>query len=365
MFTISLEQKSKIASMCSFASGKINPIFEQVRIESNGETVRFSASNGVQYSSILLDANVQEEVSFCVSSKRLEVVTTALASDNAKFTLKDGSLIVTSGRSRLKLQTFSSKEYPDMESVTAQSRITLTIGQLTQMVNQASYCVANGDVRNYLCHMNWKIYDDHSVTVCATDGHRLSQIHQCVTSSQGTGSYLLPTSLFQAILSLKLDHNEQCEILFSESKASVTVPNFELVSTLGDGKYPDINRVIPTDYTNKGTFNLEAITNLAKRVNAVAVLEKNPVIKFTFKTTGVCMLEVNSPIKGDEFCETIDLNSFCLEDDFSIGVNSKYLVDALSKQIGEEVTFILNHHSAIKILSDQENLITLVMPVRY
>lgn len=366
MFTISLNQKAKIASMCGFASGRVNPIFELVHIETSGSTIIISACNGAQYSSIILEADVEEEVDFCVSAKRLAVVTTALAGTEAKFSLKDGNLIVTSGRSRLKVQTFNSSEYPDMQTVLApQSLISLTIGQLESMVNQANYCVANSDVRSYLCHMNLQINEDHTVVVCATDGHRLSQISQSLTSSAGSGSYLVPTTLFQAVISQKLDLGERCEIAFSEGKASISAQNFKIVSTLGDGQYPDIQRVIPTDTSdNNATFNLKSLSELTKRVHAVASLEKNQVIKLNFFTTGHCELAVESSEKGNEFCEVINLTKHTINTDMIIGVNSKYLLEALSKQSGDEVTFILNTQSAIRIKSEREKLITLVMPIR-
>ncbi|WP_076414916.1 DNA polymerase III subunit beta [Shewanella sp. UCD-KL12] len=365
MFTISLNQKAKVASMCGFASGKVNPIYEQVHIETSGSTVIISACNGVQYCSVSLEADVQEQIKFCVSAKRLAVVTTALAGDRAKFTLKEGNLIVTSGRSRLKVQTFNSKEYPDMQPIASpESRITLTVGELESMVNQASYCVASSDVRAYLCHMNWKIFEDHTVVVSATDGHRLSQISQSLTSSAGSGSYLVPTTLFQAVISQKLDLEDICEVAFQDGKASITAQNFKIVSTLGDGQYPDIERVIPTDTTSKATFDLNELSDLVKRVHAVASLEKTPVIKFHFITSGHCELTVQSSEKGNEFCESINLKDHSLSSDMTIGVNSKYLVEALSKQSGSEVMFILNTQSAIRIQSEMAKLVTLVMPIR-
>ncbi|WP_434949671.1 DNA polymerase III subunit beta (plasmid) [Shewanella sp. HL-SH4] len=365
MFTISLDQKTRISAICNFANGKVNPIYEQVRIEANAlaGTVLFSACNGNQYSTFSLEAEVKEDASFCVSSKRLSVVTTALAGDKAKFTLKDNDLFVTSGRSRLKLQTFNAQDYPNMESFEPECRIETTIEQVANIVSQASYCVANSDVRAYLCNMNWQIIENMPVRICATDGHRLSMTHEQFPASEGAGSYLMPTSIFQSVLALKLPSNADCVITFSAKKACVEVPQYTILSTLGDGCYPNVDRIIPTDNTKSVTFKLAELADLSKRINAVAMLEKNPTVILTFNTQNQCQMQVKS-VNGDDFTDELDLVESTLAEEFVIGVNSKYLLDAISKQNGENVTLILNHLGAIKIISENDNLTTLVMPTR-
>lgn len=365
MFTISLDQKTRISAICNFANGKVNPIYEQVRIESsvNNGTVLFSACNGSQYSTFTLEADVTEDANYCVSSKRLSVVTTALAGDKAKFTLKENDLFVTSGRSRLKLQTFNAQEYPNMESFEPECRIETTIGQLTDIVNSASYCVANADVRAYLCNMNWQIVQNMPTRICATDGHRLSMTHEQFSVCEGDGSYLLPTSLFQHVLGLKLASDSHCVITFSAGKACVKTPQYTMLSTLGNGCYPNVDRIIPTDNTKSVTFKLDELADLSKRIHAVAMLEKNPTIILTFSTQNQCQMQVKSA-NSDDFTDELDLVDSALTEEFVIGINSKYLLDAISKQSGENVTLILNHVGAIKIVSENEKLITLVMPTR-
>ncbi len=58
MFTMSLDNKSRIQTICNHANSKINPIFELVLIEAKNDEVTFSASNGAQYNSLTLPAQV-------------------------------------------------------------------------------------------------------------------------------------------------------------------------------------------------------------------------------------------------------------------------------------------------------------------
>jgi DNA polymerase III subunit beta len=363
MFTFSLDKKTRIQNICSHASSKINPIFEQVLVEAKANQVRFSASNGSQFNTIVINAQVEEPVSLALSAKRLNAVLSALAADTAKFTVKDNSVIIKSGKSRLKSPIFPASEYPDAPRVSSpESTIKCTVAQLAALFNTASYAVAKNDVRAYLCHVNLTI-EDQTVRVCATDGHRLSQLIHDDLECEGQGSYLVPTSLISSILSQSIEPESPVTISFNAGQASIVSADVSVVSVLGEGRYPDINQVIPTSRQNSVTFNLNELRGAVKRFHAVASLEKAPVLKFTI--TNEVELSVSSTDEANCFSESISAEvSHTNGDTIVIGVNPSYIADALVKQSGEKVTFYFNTNSAILITCDINELITLVMPVR-
>jgi DNA polymerase-3 subunit beta len=363
MFTLSLDQKSRIQTICNHANSKINPVFELVLVEadSNSNRVRFSASNGTQFNSLTLPAQVDSPVSFTLSGKRLHAVLNALSADNAKCEIKNESLLIKCGKSKLKSPIFNANDYPSAPEIIAPiSSIQCTVSQLTSLFNSASYAVAKNDVRKYLCHVSLKI-EDQVVIVCATDGHRLSQLQHTELTCNGNGNYLIPTSLMSAILAQNLDGNEVVSIEFDDQKASIVSQDTSVISVLGDGHYPDTNRVIPTDRHNGVTFNLAELKSTVKRFHAVAALERVPLIKFDIGSD--VQMSVSSSDKSNEFSESIEAETNQCEN-LIVGVNPSYLADALAKQSGETVTFYFTQTAAILITCEINELITLIMPVR-
>lgn len=361
MFTLPLDQKHRIQTICNHANSKVNPIFELVLIEADNGQVRFSASNGTQFNSLTLPAQIDTPVSFSMSGKRLSAVLNALSADIAKFEIKNESLLMKSGKSKLKSPIFNADEYPSAPIINAPiSTIQCSISQLTSLFNSASYAVAKNDVRNYLCHVNLKI-DDQVVVVCATDGHRLSQLQHRNLTCSGNGNYLVPTSLMAAVLAQNLDDDEVVSIEFDEQKASIVSQDTSVISILGDGNYPDTNRVIPTDRRNGVTFNLAELKSTVKRFHAVAALERIPVIKFDIGET--VQMSVSSSDQSNEFSELIESEINQCEN-LIVGVNPSCLADALAKQSGETVTFYFTKKTAILITFDISELVTLIMPVR-
>jgi DNA polymerase-3 subunit beta len=361
MFTLSLANKNRIQTICSHANSRINPVYEMVLIEAENNQVRFSASNGAQFNSLTLPAQVSENISFTLSAKRLSAVLNALSTETAKFEVKGESLFMTSGKSKLKSPIFNASEYPSAPAIVSPiSTIQCTISQLAALFNSASYAVAKNDVRSYLCHVNLRIIGQ-LVVVCATDGHRLSQLEHSDLTCSGEGSYLVPLLLMSALLSQNLDGGEPVTIEFDEKKASITSGDTSIVSVLGDGRFPDVNRVIPSRNENGVTFNLNELKNTVKRFHAVASLEKIPILKFDINSE--VQMSVSSSDKSNEFSEIIEAENQSVEH-FTVGVNPTYLADALAKQSGEKVTIYFNQKTAILIECEVSELITLVMPIR-
>lgn len=361
MFTLNLASKSRIQTICHHANSKVNPIFEHVLIEADNHQVKFSASNGTQFNSLTLLAQVDTPVSFTLSGKRLSAVLNALSADSAKFEIKNDNLFMKSGKSNLKSPIFCAADYPSAPQVAEPiSSIECTISQLEALFNSASYAVAKKDVRNYLCHVNMKI-EDQIVVVCATDGHRLSKLQHRDLTCRGNGTYLVPTSLMAAVLDQNLDDNDIITISFDEQKASIISNDTSVVSVLGDGQYPDITRVIPTNKQHGVIFNLNELKDAVKRFHAVAALERAPTIRFDIDSE--VKMSVFSGDKANEFSEVIEAQ---IEDAeyLSIGINPSYLADALAKQSGETVTIYFSDKTAILITCDIHELVTLVMPIR-
>lgn len=363
MFTLSLNQQSRIQSICSHATSRINPIFEQVLIEADADshTVSFSASNGAQYNTLKLEADVLQSCSFTLSGKRLATVLSALAADTATFVLKDDSVTIKSGKSRLKSVVSPSCEYPNAPTISnVRASINCTVSELAALFNNAGYAVAKDDVRRYLCHVNLTI-EEQTVKVCATDGHRLSQLTHKDLACNGTGSYLVPTSLITAVLAQSLPQDTPVVIAFDEQRASIESSDTSIISVLGEGRYPDVNRVIPLKTGGFVTFDLAELKRTVKRFHAVANLEKNPALRFVIDQDVV--LSVASQDEANSFSETVDhieLNTAPI----SVGMNPSYLADALAKQSGKTVTFYLSQSTAILITCEINELVTLVMPVR-
>lgn len=368
-FALPLQQINRLSSLCAFANGKVNPIYEQILVEYSDveHTVTLTSSNSNQFTKLTIDilGGVVGTGSFCVSAKRLGSVLTALTGDEAlfKFNNKD-ELHVSAKRTRLKVQTFDAKCYPaSPEMETPVSRINAKIGDLMLAINKSGYCVANGDVRTYLNYIYLKVCDN-SVMLCCTDGFRLSRfVSHAINHTQGIGEYLIPPVFFQIIQSKKFAENTECKLQFTNQRVELKCENITVISTLGDGNFPDINRVIP-EQKKAVVMSLDEFSDTVKRIASFAILEKIPAISLNFYNN-----ECHIKVKGtaNELTDIVEIQEYSSDIDaetaYSFNVN--YLIQAVNQQAGDTVTLWLGDNGqATTIASSLGELTTLVMPVR-
>ncbi|MBO2656095.1 hypothetical protein I6M49_21880 [Shewanella algae] len=363
MFTIPLTQKSRIQSVCKHARVKINPIFNQLLVNASTETglVTFRASNGTQSISFEIEGNIKSNANFTLDAKRLHTVLDALSGDSVQFKLNDDHVLARSGKSRLKLELGAVSAYPDAPELNnCLTKVTCSIGDLSGLFNYASYAAGNNDVRFYLNYLSLHIESaTQKLTVCATDGHRLSQLSCNSLSCEGGGHFLTPLSLFNAILSQGLSNQTEVIMEISESMIRLQSTDITIVSTLGDGSYPDVNRVIPAIGHDYIQVDLKSFRSLVQRLHSVAALEKLSALRLEIDTS----LTISVACSGNnEFSEDMDAEIHCAP--LTLGLNASYLADALARQSGEFVRIYPNGNNAVLLCCEIEELTTLIMPTR-
>ena len=371
MFKIDTTHKAQIIALCSFAGSRANEIYDRVLVKFGLNKVTLTSSNSTQFNTITIPAYTEGHGEFCISSKRLSAVMTALVGKEAKFTLNTANqdkqhLTASSAKTRLKLQVFETDDYPAMNNVKhPQSRIFCCIKDIEIWNNSTNYCVANGDARQYLGNFNL-VVSEWGIGISATDGHRLSKLTaEC--STEGNGTFLLPKSFFSAISSQRLPLDTQCELVISTQRIQLNTPNFSTVCALTDSKYPDIDRAIPSDNLPYVAFNLERLSELSKRFHALAAIENRNAIKINIcPSSNTASFEVGSTDQTNQMSEELALESCMLPDGAELvyAFNSQYLLDALGQQAGKVVKLFLNGSGASKLCSEIQNLTTILMPMR-
>lgn len=377
MFQLHADNRSKVQAICNFAGSRVNPIYAQVLVSAQANAVSFVSCSGNQQCEAIIQTIVDADGvgnSFLVDAKRLSAALQAINADVLKFKLKDGSLIVSGGKSRLKLSIGEADVFPLMQAKQANLVLPeIPLSEFMELAHMTRYSVPSSDVRMYLNYHQLTVKNG-TISVTGTDGHRLSHFDSTIEAN-GEGSYLLHPSVFDALHSQKLHPDTKVSIEFNETHVSVRSDEFHLLSVMGDGRYPDISRVIPKSPFNRFSTPLALLRDLNKRLLSLCSLEKGlSSIKLVFDPIDGASDTVTVRIESDNtnFEEALPITDVQGCDGMILGINPAYLADALSTQTGENVTFHFGgdsnttssaHIGAIKIESDTDGLITLLMPM--
>lgn len=193
-------------------------------------------------------------------------------------------------------------------------------------VRDVEFCLsamADKDIRHYLCGL--ALCDG---VIVATDGHRLHLAGDGVFDNQK--AIIVPGDIIKLALKLvKIEKSESLNLFVSECGkfASFELSELALIFTLVDGRYPNVNKVIPNDKTEKFSYNPKTEKKeFAESLKLVKLVEKKfGAVKFWENKAKT--LDGEHAVYNPLACY---LSAFNIE---QIGFNYSYLFDALNSGI--------------------------------
>ena len=284
------------------------------------------------------------------------------------FELKDNKLILKAKKSRFMLVTLSAENFPNLDPISSKSEFSIRQRDLKSVIDATQFSMANQDVRYYLNGLLFEIYNNEFRSI-ATDGHRLaySSIDNLTNliniAKDSIHQLIVPRKAITELNRLLSDTDDLIKVIISTSHLNISFDHLNFTSKLIDGRFPDYQRVIPP--TELCTKNIIADRQLLKQsFSRIAVLstEKYKAARLEFSHNNLIAVVHNPEQEEAEEILQVEYNG----EDFIIGFNVSYLVDALNAIKDDQVRLCLtdaNSSCLIYGLND-DNIKYVVMPMR-
>lgn len=265
---------------------------------------------------------------------------------------KEPTCAVRSSRSRFKLQTLPTQDFPDLSgrlTDKTEHRFEMARADLERLLLRSKFCIATDETRYYLNGVYFHHISDNGnqkLRGVATDGHRLAQI-QCdapegSTAFEGAESaagVILPRKTIDIVNYIMGScKTEKIGIQLSATKIVFTIGDTIIVSKLIDGQFPDYQRVVPRDNNLIAIMNRAEVLGAVDRLSVLTSDERGKSLQCSFANERLTLSVIN-PDAGNA-TEEIDIEyngTLPLE----IGFNSKYIKDILEQVEGDKVEFRL------------------------
>ena len=262
--------------------------------------------------------------------------------------LDGGHLIVTSGRSRFKLQVLPADDFPLMQPVQYAAEFKI---DLHRLVSPIAFAISNETTRYYLCGVYLHTVDGE-LKAAATDGHRFA-LNRAPLAAEFDG-IIMPAKAVSLV--------PQGEVAFSVSgtKIKIVAADWEMESKLIDGTYPDYVRIIPTGNDKIITVDNATMRAAADRVATVSQ-EKSRAVKIAVDA-GRVTLSV-SGVSGDA---TEEFECDYAGEAITFGLNSQYLAAEASMFPAGPLTIAVSDGGAPVLFTapGAPELLGIVMPMR-
>ncbi|NOR41744.1 MAG: DNA polymerase III subunit beta [Gammaproteobacteria bacterium] len=278
-----------------------------------------------------------------------------------KFSVKDTKALVQSGRSRFSLTTLPANDFPALEAINSIYEFEITQKMLRDIIDKTAFAMAQQDVRYYLNGLMLEISSNYLRAV-ATDGHRLAYSEKETNADiADIKQVILPRKGVLELIRLLKDTDEKVKIVLGSNHLQVEFDQLRLTSKLIDGRFPDYNRVMPTDGDNIMIADREQLRQALMRASILSnekyrgirlILEKN-----------LIKLQAQNP---DHEEADIELEVDYSGDDIEIGFNVNYMLDVLNVTNSEMVQTALRDSNSSFLLTypDQSDSKYVIMPMR-
>ncbi|MCK5396416.1 MAG: DNA polymerase III subunit beta [Gammaproteobacteria bacterium] len=277
------------------------------------------------------------------------------------FTVKDNKALVQSGRSRFSLTTLAANDFPALEAINSIYEFEITQKTLRDIIDKTAFAMAQQDVRYYLNGLMLEVSANYLRAV-ATDGHRLAYCEKETNADiADIKQVILPRKGVLELVRLLNDSDDIVKIVLGSNHLQVEFDQLRLTSKLIDGRFPDYNRVMPTDGDNVITADRDQLRQALMRASILSnekyrgirlILEKN-----------LIKLQAQNP---DQEEADIELEVVYTGEDIEIGFNVNYMLDVLNVTNSDMVQAALRDSNSSFLLTypDQPDCKYVIMPMR-
>jgi DNA polymerase III subunit beta len=308
-----------------------------------------------------IDVKVEKGGEITVPGRKLLDICRALP-DGAmvNFALSGDKVTVRSGRSRFTLSTLPASEFPTVEDIKPQQKVSLPQSQLRRLIEKTQFSMANQDVRYYLNGMLLEVAGA-IVRSVATDGHRLALCELTIEGADSSPQQVIVPRKGVLELQRLIGDDGDCTLEIGANHLRVALHGIRLTSKLIDGRFPDYERVIPKE---SDAPMLADRVLLADGLNRIRILanEKYKGVRVELKP-GTVTVQAHNP-EQEEAEEEIEVqyDGAAME----IGFNVEYLIAALRALDAEAVRLEFRDAASSCLIQDPErrDCKYVVMPMR-
>jgi DNA polymerase III subunit beta len=335
------------------------PILNNILLKTENGRFKICATNLEIGVNANIGARVEEEGEITVPGKIITEFVNHVGDEAILITAKNNILIINSETYKTQILGMSAKDYPIIPKVKGEYSYQISSQSLKNALSSTLSSVSSSDSRPELGGM-FISFSQNGTIFASTDGFRLTE-KKIIGKNEQSKSIILPRNTVSEVIRLCGESDGDITVRIEEGQVSFSSEDFELVSRLIDGNYPEYSRLIPESHVSKALIDK---SEFEKNIRLAGLFSSSiSDIKLSCKDDKLTILANNSD-RG-EINTTID--ALLKNDPFEVALNFNYLLDGL-KVIGtDKIVMEFTGTTSPLILrphDDKKDTLYLIMPLR-
>ncbi|MGB9121533.1 MAG: DNA polymerase III subunit beta [Candidatus Angelobacter sp.] len=313
------------------------PILSNFLFEVSGDKLSITATDLDLSLRTSCPAKVKKEGSCTIPARKLYDYVKLLADGDISIKLLENHWVqIRSGRSNTKMVGMARANFPALPLFPAESALQLPAQVLRQLIGRTIFSISNEESR-YTLNGALLVLKPESLTMVATDGHRLAHIEHGGTKLPVSGELkVLVPKKAMAELSTLLNSTDTQTVEFAKDESTLffRIGGRLLTSRQLTGQFPNYEAVLPRENNKFVTVHCDELSAAIQRVAQFADERSNAIRMRVEKNE----LKVSS--SNTETGESEDsIETAYTGDPMVIGFNSQYLLEFLKVVGSGDVRF--------------------------
>ena len=307
------------------------PILSNYLFEAAGDKLSLTATDLDLSLRTSCNAKVKKEGACTIPARKLYDYVKLLPDADITIKLLENHWVsIRCGRSNTKMVGMAKSNFPSLPVFPTAGAIRIPAQVLRSMIAKTGFAIATEESR-YTLNGALMVLKPESITMVATDGHRLAHVERAGEKFEGVSGEmktLVPKKAMDELKSLLDGDVETIEFAKDESTLFFRVGQRLLTSRQLTGQFPNYEAVLPKDNTKSVTIQGDELGAAISRVAQFAD-ERSRAVRLKLEK-GELKLSASSTETGEsEDSIEVAYNG----DAMAIGFNAQYLIDFI-KAIG-------------------------------
>jgi DNA polymerase III subunit beta len=343
------------------------PILSNYLFEAAGDKLSLTATDLDLSLRTACAAKVKKEGSCTIPARKLHDYVKLLPDADITIKLLENHWVsIRCGRSNTKMVGMARSNFPSLPAFPTAGVVKIPAQVLRGMIAKTGFAIANEESR-YTLNGALMVLKPESITMVATDGHRLSHIERSGEKFEGISGEmktLIPKKAMDELKSL-LDGTDTETIDFAKDESTLyfRIGPRLLTSRQLTGQFPNYEAVLPKDNSKSITVNGEDLSAAISRVAQFAD-ERSRAVRIKLEK-GELKLSASSTESGESE-DSLETNYN--GDALTVGFNAQYILDFLKAVAAGEVKLELKDAQSAGQLrpadSEDYKYRYIVMPMR-
>ena len=335
------------------------PILNNILLKTENGRLKVSATNleiGVNY---IIGAKIEEVGQIAIPARIISDFIGNIIDDKVSLTTKNNILSINSERYKTQILGFDAKDFPIIPKIKSKPLALIPTKLLRNSLITVLDSVAVSETRPELSGV-FVDFNNDKIVFAATDSFRLTEKNVDFKNIQKQ-SFIIPRNTVVELIRIAGELEGDLAFNTSDNQISFSNDDFEIVSRVIDGNYPDYKKVIPEKFVSKVLVRKD---ELDKTIRLAGLFSTNiSDIKINCSEGKMAILAKNAD-KGE--IETL-IDASLKNQPFEVSLNFHYLLDGLKILDTEKVVMEFTGQGSPLVIrpnDDKKDVVYLIMPLR-